>query len=54
MLAWLLLLGGLVMVVIGLFVGVVSYEVTLALIVVGAVAALAGAYMLLRRRGTAG
>jgi uncharacterized membrane protein len=49
MLSWLLLLVGLAMVVAGLFVGVISWEVTLALIVVGAVVALAGAFMLVRR-----
>jgi predicted MFS family arabinose efflux permease len=49
MLSWLLLLVGLAMVVAGLFVGVISREVTLALIVVGAVVALAGAFMLVRR-----
>jgi hypothetical protein len=54
MLSWFLLVGGLVMVFVGLVVGVISYEVTLALIVAGAIAAVAGAYMLLRGRRTTG
>jgi uncharacterized membrane protein len=49
MLSWVLLLIGLAMVVAGLFVGVNSWEVTFALIIVGAIVALAGAFMLLRR-----
>lgn len=48
--AWLLLIVGIVAVVIGLFVGVVSYEVTLAIIVIGAILALIGAYQLFRGR----
>jgi membrane associated rhomboid family serine protease len=52
MAAWLLLLVGIVAVALGLFVGVVSYEVTLALIVIGAIVALIGAYQLVRGRRT--
>lgn len=50
MTAWLLVAVGIAAVVIGLFVGVVSYEVTLAIIVIGAILALIGAYMLFRGR----
>ena len=50
MTAGLLLIAGILLVAIGLLVGVVSYEVTLAIIVIGAIAALAGAYLLIRRR----
>ena len=51
MVAWLLLVVGIAAVALGLFVGVVSYEVTLAVIVIGAIAALIGAYpQLLRNR----
>jgi hypothetical protein len=50
MTAWALVVIGLVAAGIGLFVGVVSYEVTLALIIIGLTAALVGAYMLFRGR----
>jgi membrane associated rhomboid family serine protease len=52
MVAWLLLVVGIAAVALGLFVGVVSYEVTLAVIVIGAIAALIGAYLLVRGRRT--
>jgi hypothetical protein len=50
MTAWLLLVVGIAAVALGLIVGVVSYEVTLAVIVIGAILALIGAYQLLRAR----
>lgn len=52
MLAWLLLLVGIAAALLGLIVGVVSYELTLAVIVIGAIAALIGAYLLVRGRRT--
>ena len=52
MTAWLLVVIGLAAVALGLIVGVVSYEVTLAVIVIGAIMALIGAYQLFRARGT--
>ena len=50
MLAGLLLVIGLVMLVIGLFVGVEPYELTLFLISLGVIVALTGAYLMLRAR----
>ena len=50
--AWLLVVVGIAAVALGLFVGVVSYEVTLAVIVIGAIVALLGAYQLYRGRRT--
>lgn len=50
MVAWLLLVVGIVLLAVGLLVGVISYEVTLAVIVIGAIAAVAGIYLLVRRR----
>lgn len=52
MTAWLLLVVGIAAVALGLFVGVVSYEVTLGVIIIGAIAALIGAYQLIRGRRT--
>ena len=52
MTAWLLLVVGIAAVALGLFVGVVSYEVTLAVIIIGAIVAVIGAYQLFRARRT--
>jgi hypothetical protein len=53
MTGWALVVIGLVAAGIGLFVGVVSYEVTIALIVLGLAAAVVGAYLLIRGRRAA-
>ena len=50
MTAWALVVIGLAVAGIGLFVGIVSYEVTIALIVIGLTAAVVGAYLLIRGR----
>jgi len=50
MTGWALLVIGLVVAGIGLFVGIESFEVTMALIVIGLVSAAVGAYMLTRGR----
>jgi len=53
MTAWALVVIGLVVAGVGLFVGIVSYEVTLGLILFGLAAAVLGAYMLIRGRRAA-
>lgn len=53
MTAWALVVIGLVVAGFGLFVGVVSYEVTLGLIVLGLAAAVVGAYLIIRGRRAA-
>ena len=53
MYAWLLVVVGLAAAAYALWVGIVSYEVTLAVIVIGAILALVGAYQLYRGRSAA-
>ena len=53
MAAWALIIIGLVVVGIALFVGIVSWEVTIGLIILGLAAAVVGAYMLIRGRRAA-